>query len=341
MQHAENLIEDVARMTGYDQVGESVRARVPLGLRTNPVLEISSIAREQMLRLGFQQAVGNPMVDPKVLERLMPESAFLRIRNPLAEEMSALRPALLPGLLNTAVYNLNRRNDDLRLFELDREFHPDSESETGCREVRHLALVMAGRRRLPTWQEGERACDVYDIKEVVLELLQGLRIDAVRTESAQPAPFSANCLLLKVGKEEVGVLGQVDPLALESLGCQVPVFAADLNLEALMTYARRNPKYKPFSRYPSVWRDLAVITREDIPAGDLLTAIRKAGGKLVQDVDVFDLYQGEGIPAGQISRACKIRFSALDRNLCEADIEPVFRNIVDSLTKKFDATLRS
>ena len=277
MQYEENLIEDVARMTGYDQVGESAHARVPLALRANELLEFGNAAREQMLRLGFQHVVGNPMVDPKMLERLLPDTPHLRIRNPLAEEMGALRPSLLPSLLATAVYNLNRRNDDLSLFELDREFHPDSEAETGCREVPHLALVMAGRHRLPSWQEGERASSIYDLKEAVLELLQGLRLDAVRMEPVQLAPFSANCLLLKVGKRQVGVLGQVDPLALESLGCQVPVFAADLDLEALQGYARRNPKYKAFSRYPSVWRDLAVITSEDLPAGDLLTAIRKAG----------------------------------------------------------------
>lgn len=324
-------IEEVVRLEGYDKVAEATTARVPLGQRRNPRREFAGRVRELAYRLGFQQTMSYSMVDPSLLEKTRPEQPALSIRNPLAEELGALRTSLLPSLVQTAIYNLNRRNDDLRLFELDREFHPDADSETGCREPWHLAMVLAGRRVPEHWAAPAAQCTVHDLKETAIALLNGLQLDRVDWHPYLDRLFSANSLQLRVGGEAVGVVGQMDPLLAEELGTQQPIFLLDLDLDRLQAHASGVPAYRPFSRQPSVWRDLSVVGPAATPAGDWLRAIQAAGGPNLVSCGVVDVYAGEGVAAGEISRSFRLRFSSLEKSLTDSDVEPAVQSILKAL----------
>jgi phenylalanyl-tRNA synthetase beta chain len=327
-------IEEVVRLEGYGQVAEARSARVPLGQRPNPRREFAARVRELAVRLGYQQVMNYSMVDPALLARVLPGQPALRIRNPLAEELSALRTSLLPSLLQAAAYNLNRRNDDLRLFEIDREFHPDAASGTGCRENLRLAMLLAGRRVPEHWAAPAAPASVHDLKETARALLNELQLDGLDWHPYLDRVFSANSLEIRIQGRSLGRLGQLDPLLGEELGLAQPIFLLDLDLDELAQRQANAVRYRPFSRRPSVWRDLSVVGPQESSAGQWLEAIEAAGRPLLAEVGVFDLYQGRGLAPGEISRSFRLRFSDPERPLADADVEPAVAAIVAALAER-------
>jgi phenylalanyl-tRNA synthetase beta chain len=258
-----DLIEEVVRLEGYQEVAEATSARVLLGQRSNPRRELAGRARRAAINLGFRQVMSYSMVSPALLERTLPGRPALRIRNPLAEELSVLRTSLLPSLVATAVHNLNRRAESLRLFELDREFHPDPESGTGCRESQHLALLLCGDRRLAGWQGPAEPFTFHDLRESVLALLKSLHLEGLRFLPYLGDVFSANSLALSCQGQALGVFGQLDPLICEGLGTERPVFALDLDLEESRAFGP-SPGSLP-SCATSIWSARPECRRESWP----------------------------------------------------------------------------
>lgn len=329
-------VEETVRLEGYDRVEEAATARVPLGQRRNPRRDFAGRARELALRLGFQQTMSYSMVDPGLLAKTHPGLEPLRIRNPLAAELGALRPSLLPSLVQTAIYNLNRRAGDLRLFELDREFHADPASGTLCREPLHLSMVLAGRRLPEHWSTGGMAWGFHDLKEVARVLLNGLHLDRVDWHPylepvSSETLFSANSLEIRVGDAPVGAVGQLDPLLAEELGAAQAIFLLDLDLDRLMELAAGAARYRPFSHMPSVWRDLSVVSAVGTAAGVLQRAIEVAGRPLLASCEVVDLYDGPGVGEGEISRSFRLQFCDAERSLTDGEVDPVVQAIVKAL----------
>lgn len=335
-----DLIEEVVRLEGYDRVEEATVARVPLGQRANPRRDIVERVRREAVVLGYHQVMSYSMVDPALLERLYPERPALRIRNPLAQELSVLRTSLLPSLLATAVHNLNRRAESLRLFELDREFHPDPGSGTGCREPLHLAWLLCGERRPADWQGAAEPFTFHDLKESVTALLARLHLEGLCFLPYLDGVFSANSLAMERGGERLGIFGQLDPRVCESLGTERPVFALDLDLEAVLRHAPGVPRYQPFSRQPSVLRDLSLISSAELPAGDLADTLLRAGRPLLKQVQVVDIYQGPGVPEGQVSRGYRLCFNDAERNLTDNDVDPVVAALLVQAQARHGARLR-
>jgi phenylalanyl-tRNA synthetase beta chain len=336
-----DLIEEVARLEGYERIEEAAVARVPLGQRPHPRRELAERLRREAAALGFRQTMSYSMVDPELLARALPGVPALRIRNPLARELSALRPGLLPSLLAVAVHNLNRGAESLRLFELDREFHPDSAAETGCREPMHLALLLCGLRRPAGWQGSAEPFAFHDLKECALALLGRLHLEGLCLLPYLDAVFSANSQAIEGRGERLGVFGQLDPRLCESMGTELPVFALDLDLEAVQRLAPGAPRYQPFSRQPSVLRDLSLISGTHLPAGDLADTLREAGGPLLRQVQVVDVYQGPGVPEGQISRSFRLWFNDPERSLTEGEVEPLVERLMRQAEARHGARLRA
>lgn len=336
-----DLIEEVVRLEGYESVPEASFARVPLGQRGNPRRELMERVRREAVGLGFRQVMSYSMTDPRQLERVFPERPALVIRNPLSQEMSVLRTSLLPSLLEVAVYNLNRRAEGQRLFELDREFHPDAESGTGCREPLHLALLQVGRRRPEGWQGPAETYSFHDLKESVLGLLGRLHLEGLRFLPYLDGVFSANSLAVERDGVRLGVFGQLDPRLCERLGTEWPVFALDLDLEAVLRLAPGLPHYQPFSRQPSVLRDLSLISSADLPAGEVADTMLAAGRPLLKQVQVVDIYQGPGVPAGSVSRSYRLWFNDAERSLTDGDVDPVVAALLSEAESRHGARLRS
>ena len=347
-----DVIEEVARLWGYDRLPTPATTPVPLvPAGDTPGARLLDRSRHRLAALGFRELYTNSLVPRPTAEAFADESWTglsappVETLNPISQEMAALRPSLLPGLLAVASYNQARGAGPLRLVEAGRVFRKAGEgggAVGGYHEHTALALGMSGAAAQDAWDGGGREVDVYDLKGVVLDLLRDLGVtDVAETPRPAPDPLTAYALVLESGGRRLGVLGRVSDAVADAADLQAPLFAAELDWDAVVALADRDAvvTYAPISRHPVVERDLAVVVPEGQPAGPLLETIRRAGGGLLQDARVFDLYRGEGVEPGRKSLAFALRFGA-DRTLRDKEVDGRVRRVVKALESEHGATLR-
>ncbi len=348
-----DVIEEVARLWGFDRLPTPASTPVPLvPAADTPSARLLDRVRQRLAALGFRETYTNSLV-PKATAEAFADAAWsglsgpaVETLNPISQEMAALRPSLLPGLLAVASYNQARGAEALRLFEAGHVArHTDAAGTPveGYHEHTSLILGMSGPAARASWNAEGRETDVFDLKGVVFDLLADLGITDV-TETPRPAPdaLTAYALDLSVGTTRLGSLGLVADAVADNAELQAPLFVAELDWDALARLADRDtpPTYAPISRFPVVERDLAVVVPTGQAAGPLLRTIRQAGAPLLQGVRLFDLYQGEHVAEGQKSLAFALRFGA-DRTLRDPEVDGRVRRIVKSLEADHGATLRA
>ncbi|MDT0632642.1 phenylalanine--tRNA ligase subunit beta [Rubrivirga litoralis] len=357
-----DVIEEVARLWGYDRLPTPTTTAVPLvPAGDTPSARLLARSLRRLAALGFRETYTNSLVSRPTAEAFA-DAAWtgaaappVETLNPISQEMAALRPSLLPGLLAVASYNQARGAGSLRLMESGHVYRKAAGADEngadrngaggvvdGYHEHRALALGMSGAAVLDAWDRPARETDVYDLKGVVVDLLADLGITGV-TETPRPAPdaLTAYALVLEAGGRRLGVLGRVSDAVADAADLQAPLFAAELDWDAVVALADRDAvvAYEPISRHPVVERDLAVVVPEAQPAGPLLETIRRAGRPLLQDVRLFDLYRGEGVEAGHKSLAFALRFGA-DRTLRDKEVDGRVRRVVKALGAEHGAGLR-
>ncbi|WP_420455645.1 phenylalanine--tRNA ligase subunit beta [Rubrivirga sp.] len=347
-----DVIEEVARLWGYDRLPAPAATPVPLvPAGDTPDARLLDRTRRRLAALGFRELATNSLL-PTATAETFADAAWtgmdgppVETLNPISQEMAALRPSLLPGLLAVASYNQARGAGPLRLFEAGhvmRRSADASDTVEGYHEHTSLAVGMSGETP-STWNAPARPVDVYDLKGVVMDLLADLGIDEVE-ETPHPAPdaLTAYALDLSVGDVRLGRLGRVADAVADAADLTSELFVAELDWDALARLATRDqpPAYRPISRFPTVDRDLALVVPEAQPAAPLLRTIRQAGRPLLQDARVFDVYRGEGVPEGSKSLAIALRFGA-DKTLRDQEVDGRVRRIVKALEAQHQATLRS
>ena len=348
-----DVIEEVARLWGYDRLPAPASTPVPLVPASDtPSAQLLDRTRRRLAALGFRETYTNSLV-PKATADRFAEAAWtgldapaVETLNPISQEMAALRPSLLPGLLAVASYNQARGAASLRLAEAGRVYRRASAAASGAVEGYHehtsLVLGMSGTAEAAGWNRDARAVDVYDLKGVVTDLLADLGVTEVE-EAPRPAPdaLTAYALDLSVSGRGLGAIGRVADALADEYDLQAPLFVAELDWDALADLATAGDvaRYAPISRFPTVERDLAVVVPEATPAGPLLATVRRAGAPLLEDVRLFDLYRGDRIEAGTKSLAFSIRFGA-DRTLRDEEVDGRIRRIVKALEAEHGATLR-
>ncbi len=348
-----DVIEEVARLWGFDRLPVPASTLIPLVPASDtPSARLLARVRQRLAALGFREVTTNSLL-PTATAEAFADAAWTGLAgppvgtlNPISQEMAALRPSLLPGLLTVASYNQARGAETLRLFEaghvMRRTDGPGTAVE-GYHEHTSLAIGMSGLAQRAGWNADARETDIYDLKGVVLDLLADLGIGDV-TETPRPAPdaLTAYALDLSVGDTRLGSLGLVADAVATSSELQAPLFVAELDWDALARLADRAAPttYVPISRFPVVARDLALVVSEGQPAGPLLQTIRQSGAPLLQDVRLFDLYEGEHVAEGTKSLAFTLRFGA-DRTLRDQEVDGRVRRIVKSLEAAHGATLRT
>ena len=348
-----DVIEEVARLWGYDKLPTPAATPVPLvPAGDTPPARLLDRVRRRLAALGFRETTTNSLV-PTATAEAFADAAWTGIEappvetlNPISQEMAALRPSLLTGLVAVASYNQARGAGALRLFEAGHVMRRSADASgpvPGYHEHTSLALAMSGPAERASWDGDARPTDVYDLKGVVLDVLADLGIGDVQ-ETPRPAPdgLTAYALDLAAGDTRLGALGRLaDPVA-DRADLQSELFVAELDWDAVAAAATRDqpPAYEPISRFPTVERDLAVVVPEAQPAGPLLDTVRQSGGPLLQDAWLFDVYRGEGLRPGTKSLAVALRFGA-DRTLRDQEVDGRVRRVVKALEAQHGATLRS
>jgi len=352
----EDLIEEVARLYGYDCIPEPDTVTLPNITPTQRSTEVLRRKTRTVLRgRGLREIYTNSMLRQGVAERfLQGEDApgVVETMNPISEEMAALRPRLLPGMLDVMQFNRNHGQEVLRFFEFGHVYRRATDAESpvvpGFHEHESLIMALSGPSAPTGWDTDARTVDLFDLKGLVETLLDDLDLsDATLTPAPGPSstneqePLTVHCLDVLLDETHLGTAAQVHRDLAESYDLETPVFVAEFNWEVLADHAadRMTTTVEAVSRFPVVERDLAVLVHENQPVGHLLDAVREAGSPLLKDAAVFDVYAGEGIEKGNKSVAFTLRFGT-DRTLTDDEVDEQIRAIVSALEEQADATLR-
>jgi phenylalanyl-tRNA synthetase beta chain len=339
----QDLTEEVARIHGYEQIeatrpwGELARVAVPALWR------LAERARDSLCGAGLLECVSFPFVSRAEIEALRlspddPRRRSLGLVNPVHEEESQLRSALLPSLLRVARQNLNRQAEGLRLFELSRVFLPRGAGELPDEPLWLAALLTeAGGSRL--W--GAPPPLFFQVRGIAERLLFQMGYVAwLGRGELPPYLHPGAALALAVGGVQVGALGELHPEVAASFGLDAGCAVLELDLNALSERPRREVKVREASRHPRVRRDIALLVGREQAAGDLVEAIRKAAGQDLGSVEVFDRYEGEGVPEGRVSLAFRLVFQRADRTLTDAEVSRATERVVRELAERFGSELR-
>jgi phenylalanyl-tRNA synthetase beta chain len=355
----EDLIEEVARLHGYDQIPEPERVPVPSRApEQRPEEQLERTVREGLRGRGFREIYTNSMLRVDRAERfnVPPAGAekgpVVETKNPISEEMAALRPRLLPGALDVMQHNRNHGQEALRIFEFGRVYRRATEDETpvvpGYAEHPALLVALSGPHAPVGWDTDPRTADIFDLKGVVEILLDDLRVpDATLTPRGagtpedDQRPITLHPIDVAAGDTPLGTLARVRDEVAADFDLDHPVFVAEFNWTTLVDRAAAglHRTYEPVSRHPVVGRDLAVLVHADQPVGPMQDTIRETGAPLLRRVDVFDVYAGEGIDEDAKSVAFTLRFGA-DRTLTDEEVDAQIEAIVDALNTEHNATLR-
>ncbi|NFS28916.1 phenylalanine--tRNA ligase subunit beta [Clostridium botulinum] len=330
----EDIAEEIARIHGYDVIPATIFS---VATSREPKYR-NRLLDDKVVMLatgsGLNQSISYSFVSPRVFDKInVPEDSELRnvvkIKNPLGEDYSVMRTTTIPSMMECLGRNYSRNNDYVRLFEMAK-IYIKNEDETKIPTERNILTIgMYGD------------CDYLDLKGAVENIIDGLGIknSKYERESENVSYHPGKTAKLVIGKNVVGTLGEVHLDVTENYGIDVPCFIAELNLDALYESADMDRKYKALPKFPAVTRDIALLVEDSILVQEIEECIRKAGGNLVEKVQLFDIYKGKQIPDGKKSIAYAIAYRA-DKTLTDKEVNKVHDKILRSLEYKLGATLR-
>lgn len=333
----EDLIEEVARVRGYELVPSEIPRVVPSGRGMSPRMRAARRLREAAADLGLLEAVNFAFVSRAALAKARAPSDAVALANPISEERTVMRTSLLPGLLEDIARTRSHDARGVALFELARTYHPRA-SEKLPHEKLELAIALAGPRVDHVGAGG--MYDFYDAKGAVESLLQGalgISIEAVAAET--PYLHPRRCAVLRVGDREIGVLGEVHPDVSEAFDLDVRVAYAALDVDALLV-ERTLPKASPLPRFPAVARDVALVVGEAIEARAVERVLRAAGAPLAEAVELFDVYRGRGIVDGHKSLAYRIVYRDPEATLTDRRVDQAHAAVIAAARAELGASVR-
>jgi phenylalanyl-tRNA synthetase beta chain len=337
----EDLIEEVARIIGYDRIPVTMPTGEVPRQDPAPILDFKEKVRQSLTGYGFYEVINYSLTSLDLLNRLMPqpnpmEPEPLRVVRPMSAEQEYLRPSLRANLL--AALEANRRHEEggIRLFELGRVYQPRPNELPDEPEM--LCALMVGSRFDQSWHGGGEPVDFFDAKGVAEGLLGQLGVEADfipgDDESLDPARQSA----IVVEGKKVGVVGELHHKVAESFDLTEKVYLFEMNLIELLSFTLEHKLYQPISRFPAVVRDIALVVGSGVTNRQVVDII--SGFPLVTRVALFDLYTGGKLPQGKKSLAYRITFQSASKTLTDEAVNKVQQQIIDKLAKELGATLR-
>ncbi|MCX8117294.1 MAG: phenylalanine--tRNA ligase subunit beta [Desulfobacterota bacterium] len=342
-----DLIEELARLDGYDKIPVTLPTGPPSSEEMSRQRVLEERAKDLLVQHGYHEVITYSFTSPSALDGLHlpsedPRRRMVAILNPLTTEMSVLRTSLIPGLIETARYNLSHQNRNLKLFELKKIYLPQ-EGEKLPREVQFLAGLAMGMDRDPHWASTAREIDFYDLKGCIEDLCEFLQIQGVTFQKTEEIPYlhpgKASQILLR--GEAIGVVGEIHPDTLRYYEIPARAYLFEIDFEALVKGVTEKKKVQPLPRFPSVFRDLSLVVEEDLEVERVEQAIRSLQPPFIDEIRLFDLYRGAPIPQGKKSLTYRLRYQASDRTLTDEEVNRVHEQVIQRLREIFRAELRS
>lgn len=331
-----DVIEEIARVVGYDVLPASLPAVAAVNVPREACREFRQAIRVMLLAQGANEVVTYAMVGEKDLVRT--NQAHLRgvnIQNPPAGDQGLLRPSLLPSLLSVAVFNINRGQKNLRLFEIGKIYGPGGEQET-------LGILLTGRHDDDWRKTGKSEVDFYDLKGVVeRSLARTCRREVLFEDSPQPFFEKGQGVRVLIQGADVGLLGKVDKEVLAAWDIkQKNVFFAQIHLEEFRRFYPPEKSYRPVSEYPAIGRDVSLAVKTSVRFRQICATAFRMGGGILDSVNFNEEYRGEKIPEGHRGVVFSLRYKAADRTLREEEVNGIHEGILRALTAELGAIRR-
>lgn len=337
----EDLIEEVARIAGYDLLQTSLPGSAGAGAYL-PAEDDRRTVRRLLTDAGYHEAVSFSFVNAEIdaLFSDAPTSSRLQLQDPIDETQSHMRTTLLGGLLKALEHNFNYGTRNIRLFEIGKCFLDIDEDRP--LEIERLALVATGARDERDWRDASSRLDFYDVKGVIEALGDQLGLPPVefRVGGAPSYLHPGRTAQLVLAGEIIGHLGQLHPRLAANYKFKQAIFLAELDFRKLLASDRVEPRYRPLPKFPTVVRDLAMIVDADVPYQSIEQSIRSLRLPDLVGVRLFDIYQGKELPEGKHSMALSLRYRAADRTLTDEEINAAQERLLACLAEEFQAELR-
>ncbi|HDX5931454.1 phenylalanine--tRNA ligase subunit beta [Acinetobacter baumannii] len=334
----QDLIEEVARIDGYDNIQISLPSMDVQLAKYQDRFEIAQL-RQTVVTLGYQEAISFSFADAKLEKQLNPQVSPLMLANPISSDLAAMRSTLLSSLIPCVQYNLNRQQSRVRFFELGLRFdYQNANSIQDLKQIPTLALVAVGSRELESWHAKPQPMDFFDFKGEVEEILAAGRVKVEYVRSERPWLHPGQSAEILVDGQSIGYLGRLHPSLENELDLST-TWVAELDQAAVLQSYVSN--FTELSRFPSVRRDIALLISDNINVRDIQQLIEKTGGELLDSTWLFDVYTGQGVEEGKRSLAFALLWQHPSRTLEDAEIKSGMDNIIQVLENTYQATLRA
>jgi len=343
----EDLMEEVARLSGYDNIPTTFPLIRADTRRFSRSIDLRKCIRAFMTGFGFTETINYSFIHELSCDRLgLSKTDFrrntIRVLNPLTEEQSVMRTSLIPGLLGTLQRNITQQIKHIKIFEVGKVFIGKGDDNLP-EEIEMLAGLWTGTRQAPCWCSHGEDCDFYDIKGVVEELLERLKIGDLRFTrlSDEDCTYTRPGRTARIlfGEEILGLVGEVAFDVRSHFTIKQPVFLFELNLELLSGISSEIRFYRPIPRYPSASRDLTVIVDKDLETGAIIAHARDFGEHLVEDIHLFDVFEGDPIPPGKKSISLRITYRSSSETLLDETVNALQKKIAMKFVETFGALL--
>jgi len=335
-----DLIEEVARINGYDKIPRTIPPII-----TQPALEAAERIADNRIRsaltaLGLDEIITYSLLSRNMLNRFSASHSddIVKIANPLSNEQEIMRPTLIAGMLSAIRWNLNRKAEDLRLFELGNVYLKSSHS--GYSEKKALAIGMTGKAR-SNWLDGTRPTGFFDLKGVVEALFSGLGIRPFSFKAVSADGFApAACAGIEIGGVSAGILGEINRKALGDFDLKNKVYMLEMDAGEIIKNIVLKTAFVKLPKYPSVHRDISIIVGKDVSNRDVVASIREIGGAVLKEAELVDRYAGKQIPDGKVGLTYRLEYQDPGKTLEDKAVSDVHSNIINTLETRFGARLR-
>jgi len=333
----EDLIEEIGRIYGYQKIPAILPLITLIPPERNLNLFWENIVKDILKEAGFTEVYNYSFIGEDLAKNFgRKKEELIEVENPVSVEQKYLRPSLIPNLLKNVKENL-KYFDNIKIFELGKIYKNQK-----TLEKRMIAGLSAKKEAMPPRER------FYELKGVIDSLLNKLGISNIWYDEHKPTPEESKTSIwqlkkaaeIKINHTEIGFLGEISPKVLEDLKIEVPIFLFELDFELLSRISSEEHEYRPISRFPAAVRDLAVLVPRGIKVVEVLNKINTAGGKLIRDVDLFDIYEGEELPRGKKNLAFHLIYQAEDRTLRSSEIDEIHQKIIKALEKNLEWQVR-
>lgn len=348
-----DLLEEVARLFGYDRINTTLpEATLSPGLEGR-FSELKRKVTGVLAGNGLIEVINYSFISRKAFGSTGRKyDKGVEILNPLSEDQAVMRRSLIPSLVENLRYNISRKNADVRIFEIAPIFIPEDDQESKPEEGRlplekwKVSGLLYGTRWGRSWNLPAEEVDFFDAKGVVERLVNGLggrapmKTAPAGGETTGRVFHPGKAATVSIAGRQAGVIGELHPDLLTFFDIPRPACVFELDLEILASATGAVRRYRSLPRFPESTRDVAFIVGTEIPYGEILTAIEKLDAKLIEKVELFDVYYGRKIPAGKRSMALRVRYRSKDRTLLQAEVDDIHSKVISELTSRFSAEVR-